>query len=92
MFEKHSTHPATKLCVYFSRHFRALRKIKKGEELLHSYLGREFLGSNYCKLTLMVRHGSRCKTHLTNLFGHSGMAEIAPFACAVLQDFFAITL
>lgn len=26
------------------RQFRALRPIQRGEELLHSYLGREFLG------------------------------------------------
>ena len=79
-------------CVCFSRHFRALRKIKKGEELLHSYLGREFLGSNEVDVE-PVSHRVKVQTNLTNLLGHSVVAEIAPLCkTAVLQDFFAVTL
>ena len=80
--KKQSTHPATKLFVSFSRHFRALRKIKKGEELLHSYLGREFLGSNFSvDVDGFTPQGQGVKPHL-NVLGHSVMAEIGhpPFA------------
>eukprot|EP00434_Breviolum_minutum_P002530 symbB.v1.2.002240.t1/scaffold118.1/size318305/12 len=46
--------------VYMSdkRHFRALRKIKKGEELLHSYLGRELLLPTELRRRLLWR--SKC--------------------------------